>query len=88
MKDKFCVTNSFVQLESNFHRDNMVRSRCKHCPIPGCGSKFLVRLADHSTRVHELSGIERKYWLQFAKLQNTNVVRVYEKEAESKTIFL
>ena len=60
---------------------------CRHCPIPGCGSKFLVPLADHLTRVHELSGIERKYWLQFAKLQNTNVVRVYEKEAEPKTIF-
>ena len=56
--------------------------------IPGCGSKFLVRLADHLTRLHDLSGIERKYWLQFAKLQNTNVVRVYEKEAEPKTIFL
>ena len=66
----------------------MVRRKCKHCPIPGCESKFLVRLADHLTRVNELSGTERKYWLQFAKLQNTNVVRVYEKEAESKTIFL
>ena len=48
--------------------------------IPGCGSNFLVRLADHLTRLHELSGIERKYWLQFAKLQNTNVVRVYDAE--------
>ena len=66
----------------------MVRRRCKHRPIPGCGSKFLVRLADHLIRVHELSGIERKYCLQFAKLQNINVVRVYEKEAEPKTIFL
>ena len=47
----------------------------------------LVRLADHLTRVHELSGIERKYWFQFAKLQNTNVVRVYEKEVGPKTIF-
>ena len=34
---------------------------------------ILVRLADHLTRVHELSGIERKHWLQFAKLQNSNV---------------
>ena len=83
----FVLQNSFIQLESNFHRDNMVRRKCKHCPIPGCGSKFLVRLADHLTRVHELPGIERKYWLQFAKLQNTDVVRVYEKEAGPKTIF-
>ena len=66
----------------------MVRRKCKNCPIPGYGSKFLVRLADHLTRVHELSELESKYWLQFAKLQNTNVVRVYEKEAEPKTIFL
>ena len=58
----------------------MVRRKCKHCPIPGCGLKCLVRLADHLTRVHELTELERKYWLQFAKLQNTNVVRVYERD--------
>ena len=65
-----------------------MRRKCKHCPIPGGGSKFLVRLADHLTRVHELSGIEIEYWLQFAKLHNTNATRVYQKEAEPKTIFL
>jgi len=63
----------------------MVNRKCKHCPIPGCGSKFLVRLANHLSQVHELTDIERKYWLQFAKLQTTNMVRVYEKEAEPKT---
>ena len=36
------------------------------------------------SQVHELTDIERKYWLQFAKLQTTNMVRVYEKEAEPK----
>ena len=86
--DKCHIANSFVQLESNFHRDNMVQRKCKHCPIPGCGSKYLVRLADHLTRVHELTELERKYWLQFAKLQNTNAIRVYDKETEPKTIFL
>ena len=65
----------------------MVRRKIKHCPVPGCGSKFLVRLADHLTRVHELSDLKRKCWLQFAKLQNTNVVRGYDKEVEPKTIF-
>ena len=64
----------------------MVGRKCKHCPIPGCGSKLLFRLADHLTRVHDLTELERKYWLQFAKLQNTNVVRVYEKETEHKVI--
>ena len=66
----------------------MVRRKSKHCPIPGCGSKFLIRLADHLTRVHELSELERKYWLQFAKLKNTNVVRIYHKENEPETIIL
>ena len=58
------------------------------CPTPRCHSKFLGRLANHLTQVHELWEIERKYWLQFAKPQNTNAIRVYEKEAEPKTIFL
>ena len=66
----------------------MVQRKCKHFSIPGCGSKFLIRLADHLTRVHDLSELERKYWLQFAKLQNTSAIRVYGKEAEPKTIFL
>ena len=61
---------------------------CRHYPIPGCHSNFLVRLANHLTEVHELSEIERKYWRQFLKLQNTNATRVYDKEAEPKTIFL
>ena len=66
----------------------MVRRKCKHCPIPSWGSKYLVRLADHLTRIHELTELERKYWLQFAKLQNTNAIRVYDKVTEPKTIFL
>ena len=66
----------------------MVQRKCKHCPIPGYRSKFLIRLADHLTRVHDLSELERKYWLQFAKLQNTSAIRVYNKGAEPKTIFL
>ena len=62
----------------------MVRRKCKHCPIPGCSSKFLIRLADHLTRIHDLSELERKYWLQFAKLQNTSAICVYNKGAEPK----
>jgi len=65
----------------------MKKLKCKGCPIPGCASKFLVRLANHLTQVQELTGLERKYWLQFAKLQNTNALRVYNKEVEPKTIF-
>jgi len=65
----------------------MKKLKCEHFPIPGCGSKFLVRLANHVTRVHELAELERKYWLQFAKLQNTSAIRVYDKEVEPKTIY-
>ena len=85
--DKCLIANSLIQLEFNFQRDNMGRRTCKHCPTPGCGSKYLVRLANHLTQVHELTELERKYWLQFAKLQNTNAIRVYDKETEPKTIF-
>ena len=66
----------------------MTRRSLKHCPVPDCQSKFLVRLADHLRKVHEFSELERKYWLQFAKLQTTKMVRVYEKEGEPRTIFL
>ena len=86
--DKCRIANSFVQLESDICIVNMKKLKCKHCPIPGCGSKYLVRLANHLTQVHELTELERKYWLQFAKLQNTNAIRVYDKETEPKTIFL
>ena len=87
INNKFRVANSFTQLVSNIRPVSMKKLKCKHCPIPGCRSKFLVRLANHLTQVHELSDIERKYWLQFAKLQNTNAIRVYDKEAEPETIF-
>ena len=88
MPYKFSEGKRFHQFLSNFRIVNMKRLHCRHCPIPGCGSKFLVRLANHLSQVHGLSEIERKYWLQFAKLQNTNVVRVYEKETEPRTILL
>ena len=86
--NKFRFANSFVQLESNIRVVNMKKLKCKHRPIPGCGTKFLVRLANHLTQVHVLTELERKYWLQFAKIQNTNAIRVYDKETEPKTIFL
>ena len=53
---------------------NIVRRKCKHCPVP-------------DYQVHEFSELERKYWLQLAKLQTTKMVRVYEKEGEPRTIF-
>ena len=40
---------------------------CRDCPI--CGSKYLVRLANHLADVHQLNVNERKVYLQEAKLQ-------------------
>ena len=76
INNKFRVANSFTQLVSNIRPVSMKKLKCKHCPIPGCHSNFLVRLAKNLTQVHELSEIERKYWLQFAQLQNANAVHV------------
>ena len=56
----------------------MVRRKCKHCPIPGCGSKFLVRLANHLNQVHGLDYSERRKLLQEDKLQPKIKVMVYE----------
>ena len=88
VNEKFRVANSFIQLVSNFRTVKMKKLKCRRCPVPGCGSKFLVRLANHLDQVHELSEIERKHCLQFAKLKKTNAIRVYDKEVEPKTIFL
>ena len=83
------VISGFILLISNRRTVNIMGKRVyRHCPIPGCHSKFLVRLANHLAQVHELSDLERKYWLQFAKLQNTNMVRVYDKDTPPKTISL
>ena len=47
---------------------NMTKRVCRDCPIPNCGAKYLVRLSDHLTDVHGLDYINRRKWLQEAKL--------------------
>ena len=42
---------------------------CRDCPISGCGAKYLVRLANHFSDVHELDHIQQRQHLQKAKLQ-------------------
>ena len=44
---------------------------CRDCPIPNCGSKYVVRLSNHLNRVHKLNATERKKWLKQAKLQGS-----------------
>ena len=48
---------------------NMVRRECRDCPISACGAKYLVRLANHLADVYLLEFIERRKYLQEAKLQ-------------------
>ena len=59
---------------------NMVYKRvCRNCPISSCGAKYLVRLANHLADVHQLDHIQRRQYLQEAKLQPKVKVVVYEK---------
>ena len=56
---------------------NMTKRACRDCPIPNCGAKYLVRLSNHLTDVHGLDYINRRKWLQEAKLQPKVRVMIY-----------
>ena len=56
---------------------NMAKRVCRDCPIPNCGAKYLVKLSNHLTDVHELDYINRRKWLQEAKLQPKVKVMIY-----------
>ena len=56
---------------------NMTKRVCRDCPIPNCGAKYLVRLSNHLTDVHGLDYINRRKWLQEAKLQPKVRVMIY-----------
>ena len=56
---------------------NMTKCVCRDCPIPNCGAKYLVKLSNHLTDVHALDYINRRKWLQEAKLQPKVKVMVY-----------
>lgn len=47
----------------------MVQRVCRNCPVPGCGAKYLVRLANHLADVHLLDIDQRRKYLQEVKLQ-------------------
>ena len=55
----------------------MTKRVCRNCPIPNCGAKYLVRLSNHLTGVHGLDYINRRKWLQEAKLQPKVRVMIY-----------
>ena len=51
------------------------------CPIPHCGAKYLVKLSNHLTDVYRLDYIQRRKWLQEAKLQPKIRVVIYPAKA-------
>ena len=56
---------------------DMAKRVCRDCPIPNCGAKYLVKLSNHLADVHELDYINRRNWLQEAKLQPKVRVMIY-----------
>ena len=56
---------------------------CRICPISSCGAKYVVRLANHLADVHQLDHIQRRQYLQKAKLQPKVKVVVYDSEADN-----
>ena len=57
---------------------NMVKRVCRDCPIPHCGAKYLVKLSNH------LDYIQRRKWLQEAKLQPKIRVVIYPAKASQE----
>ena len=65
---------------------NMIYKRvCRDCPIPGCGAKYLVRLANHLADVHQLDHTQRRKYLQEAKLQPNVKVVIYDTEKSKRS---
>jgi|SRR6056300_222292 hypothetical protein len=60
----------------------MSKRSCRDCPVPGCGAKYLVRLANHLADVHCLNINQRKNYLQEAKLQPKVKFIVYKTKSE------
>ena len=56
---------------------NIAKRERRDCPIPNCGAKYLVKLSNLLTDVHELDYINRRKWLQKAKLQAKVRVMIY-----------
>ena len=77
-KVKFVETVLFALTSGTI---NMVKRVCRDCPIPHCGAKYLVKLSNHLTDVHRLDYIQRRKWLQEAKLQPKIRVVIYPEKA-------
>ena len=53
---------------------------CRDCPVPNCGARYLVKLSNPLTDVHELDYYQRRKWLQEAKLQPKVKIMIYDDE--------
>ena len=51
---------------------------CRDCPVPNCGARYLVKLSNNLTDVHELDYYQRRKWLQEAKLQPKVKIMIYD----------
>ena len=84
----FCPSNKTLKLTGTVlfllrsQTVNMAKRVCRDCPIPNRGAKYLVKLSNHLTDVHELDYINRRKWSQEAKLQPKVRVMIYPKEEQ------
>ena len=63
----------------------MTKRVCRDCPVPGCGAKYLVRLANHLADVHLLDIDQRRKYLQEAKLQPKIKFAIYQNTTEQNS---
>lgn len=82
--------NQIILIKNSFgsviHAVNMVKRVCRDCPIPNCGAKYLVRLANHLADVHLLDISQRRKYLQEAKLQPKVKFVVYESKTDEENV--
>ena len=74
--------------EISFHNIGsscMTTRGCRDCPVPDCGAKYLVRLANHLANVHMLDIDQRMKYLQEAK-RHPVVKRVANKSTATDEI--
>ncbi len=64
---KYLTQEKMSQLLLGILRANMGRTR-RNCPVFGCGSTNLSRLANHLDQVHDMSTEECKKWLKWSKI--------------------
>ena len=58
---------------------------CRDRPIPGCGAKYFVRLANHPADVHQLDHNQRRKYLQEDKLQPKVKEVIYDTEKSKRS---